>query len=72
MVITWYKDQEKISTIMIHLRRREKSVETLPNFIKRKHPIKGEKKKQTPQGPKSMQAKTTQKRPSHGSKRTTK
>jgi hypothetical protein len=54
------------------LRRREKSVETLPNFIKRKHPIKGEKKKQTPQGPKSMQAKTTQKRPSHGSKRTTK
>jgi hypothetical protein len=46
MVITQYKDQEKISTIMIHLRRRE-SVETLPNFIKRKHQIKEEKKKQT-------------------------
>jgi hypothetical protein len=30
--------------------------ETLPNFIKRKHPRKGEKKKQRGQRPKSRQA----------------
>jgi hypothetical protein len=70
MIITQYKDQEKISMIMIHLRRRE-SVETLPNFIKRKHQIKREQKKQIART-KVQASKQPKRGMPHESKRTTK